>query len=84
MIDVGTLFAQIAGRLRDSDYRGHIMQIYSTTNRKEDVPLEEYIASTEKEYQSALRFTERINRNNERDDIGKLYSKERFIRTTGE
>ena len=84
LIDIRTLFAQIAGRLRDSCYKGHIVHIYSTTRRTSDVTLEEFISAKEAEYQRSVQFVERINKNNNPDDIGELHTKKRYVRTTNE
>lgn len=51
-IDITTSLIQICGRIRDSRYKGHITQLYSTSRYK-DVPLDEFAASLERDIADA-------------------------------
>ena len=82
LIDVGTLFPQVSGRIRNSKHnRRGIIHIYSTTNSKEELTLTEYESACEKVYADAVSFTKRINKNNDKEDIELLHSKWKYTRS---
>lgn len=47
-IDISTSFIQICGRIRDSQYKGQVTQVYAISRYK-DVSLEEFAASVKKD-----------------------------------
>lgn len=51
-IDISTSLIQICGRIRDSQYKGHITQYYATSRYK-DVSPEEFAAKLEKDIAEA-------------------------------
>jgi len=85
LIDVGTLFTQIAGRIRNSEYnkRG-IMQIYSTTKSKEELTVEEYTRSVEKAFEEAKKFADRNNATMNKEDMKDFETKRRYTRIENE
>lgn len=61
LLDISTLFTQICGRLRDSQYKGEIVHVYSTTKYSREVTLEEFVASTKKVLAEAVSYADEIN-----------------------
>lgn len=59
-IDISTSLIQICGRIRDSEYKGHITQYYATSKYK-DVTLEEFSAAIEKNIEEAQQVAEAMN-----------------------
>ena len=62
LLDISTLFTQICGRLRDSQYKGEIVHVFSTTKYSREVTLEEFVASTKKVLAEAVEFADEINK----------------------
>jgi len=61
LVDISTLFIQICGRIRNSIYNSEITHIYNTTRYSEDLTMEEFIESTQKTLNKAVKFADDIN-----------------------
>jgi len=61
LIDISTLFIQICGRIRNSDFKSEISHIYSTTRYSEDLTLEEYTERTKQTLNKAVKLANDIN-----------------------
>ena len=59
-IDISTSLIQICGRIRDSQYKGHVTQYYATSKYK-DVTLEEFTAAIDKNIREAQQVAEAMN-----------------------
>lgn len=64
-IDISTSLIQICGRIRDSQYKGHITQYYATSKYK-DVTLEEFSAAIDKNIMEAEQVAQAMNGFSER------------------
>ena len=62
LLDISTLFTQICGRLRDSQYKGEIVHVFSTTKYSREVTLDEFVAATKKTLQEAVEYADEINK----------------------
>lgn len=61
LLDISTMFTQICGRVRDSQYKGKVYHIYSTTRYSTDVSLQEFEQATYDNYTKAVRYADEIN-----------------------
>lgn len=61
LVDIGTMFVQICGRIRDSIYKSDITHIFSTTRYSEDLTLEEYTQRTRETMAEAVKREKDIN-----------------------
>ena len=59
-IDISTSLIQICGRIRDSQYKGHVTQYYAPSKYK-DVTLEEFTAAIDKNIREAQQVAEAMN-----------------------
>lgn len=61
LVDISTLFIQIAGRIRNSRYSGEITHIFNETRYNTGVTYDEFKASTEKEWQRSEQLVKDVN-----------------------
>jgi len=61
LLDISTLFIQICGRIRNSIYNSDITHIFSTTRYSEDLTLEEFIESTQRTLNKAVKLANDTN-----------------------
>lgn len=61
LVDISTLFIQIAGRIRNSRYGGEITHIFNETRYNTGVTYEEFKASTEREWQKSEQLVTEVN-----------------------
>lgn len=80
LYDISTLFIQIIGRLRDSEYKYEVEHIYTKSRYDGDVSYEEYRDMILEEFDKSVIEIERYNSKNEslRRALYKRYGKEDF------
>lgn len=61
LVDISTLFIQIAGRIRNSLYGEEITHIFNETRYNTGVTYDEFKASTEKEWQKSEQLVKDVN-----------------------
>ncbi|MDF9830032.1 hypothetical protein [Parabacteroides sp. PF5-6] len=61
LMDISTLFIQICGRIRDSEYNTHVTHIYSETRYSGNVTLEEFTQSSYKVLAESESLVEEVN-----------------------
>ena len=61
LVDISTLFIQIAGRIRNSQYGGEITHIFNETRYTTTLTYDEFKASTEKEWKDSEQLVKEVN-----------------------
>jgi hypothetical protein len=61
LYDISTLFVQIIGRIRDSNYKNSIMHVFSNTQYKGDVSYDDFKKVVEREFNQAEQTIEAYN-----------------------
>lgn len=69
LLDMGTLFIQVAGRIRNSIYRGDITHLYNTNQYRNEVSFEEFERATNNQISASKSFVNEINRMTEDNRI---------------
>lgn len=82
IVDISTLFIQICGRIRDSDYKTEVTHIYSPTNYRYKnlaITLDDYIKITEEDLIKSELWVNEINASKSRNITVKLLSKNKLL-----
>lgn len=84
LLDISTLFTQICGRIRNSNYKGEIVHVYSTTKYSGEVTLEEFVEATNRTFAEAQEYADEINGLSEKSRAKTLskipYINEQYVR----
>ena len=79
LIDISTLFIQICGRIRNSNYNSWVYHIFSETRYSGNISLEEFTEVTNKTMRDTESFVQEVNSmsNENRPKVIKLFNRDR-------